>query len=308
MTDPAIWTGRDDGPGDEHLRWHRAVREHRSGVDRGVSLIGFASDAGVRRNQGRPGAAAGPDALRAALAPLALHEPIGIEDVGTVVVDGDELEAGQARLARAVAGVLDDGRLPVVLGGGHEVAYGTYSGLAASAVRRGRRVGVLNVDAHFDLRAAERPTSGTPFRQILTEERARGRDVRYDVVGIAVPSNTKALFDAAHDLGVGYLTDEECSLPHVERFVDAAIADVDLVYLTIDLDVLPAAVAPGVSAPAGYGVPLEVIAAVCRRVAASRKLAVCDVAELNPAFDVDGRTARTAARLIHTIVTAHARV
>jgi len=67
--------------------------------------------------------------------------------------------------------------------------------------------------------------------------------------------------------------------------------------------VLPAAIAPGVSAPAAYGVPLETIQFVCDTVAASGKLAVCDIAELNPAFDIDNRTARTAARLIHRLVT-----
>jgi formiminoglutamase len=66
--------------------------------------------------------------------------------------------------------------------------------------------------------------------------------------------------------------------------------------------VLPAAVAPGVSAPAGLGVPLEVIHAVCRQVAESGKLAVFDVVELNPRFDADGRTARVAARLVDTVV------
>jgi formiminoglutamase len=89
----------------------------------------------------------------------------------------------------------------------------------------------------------------------------------------------------------------------VAVFVSEFLSDVDLVYLTIDLDVLPAAVAPGVSAPAAYGVPAETIQFVCDAVAASGKLAVCDVAELNPSFDIDNRTARTAARLIHRIVT-----
>jgi formiminoglutamase len=91
----------------------------------------------------------------------------------------------------------------------------------------------------------------------------------------------------------------------VERtqdFVAEFLEDVDIVYLTIDLDVLPAAVAPGVSAPAAYGVPLPVITAICRQVAASGKLFHLDVAELNPAVDIDHRTAKVAARLINTLL------
>ena len=75
-----------------------------------------------------------------------------------------------------------------------------------------------------------------------------------------------------------------------------------MLYLTIDLDVLPASVAPGVSAPAAFGVPLPVISAVCRQVAASGKLLHVDVAELNPALDLDNRTARLAARLVNTLL------
>ena len=89
-------------------------------------------------------------------------------------------------------------------------------------------------------------------------------------------------------------------------FVGDVLAGVDEVYLTIDLDVLPAAVAPGVSAPAALGVPPFVVQAVCDAVVASGKLVHLDVTELNPRLDVDQRTARVAARLIHRIITRHA--
>lgn len=308
MTDraPSAWTGRDDGPGPEHLRWHSAMAS--GPVPGATALIGFASDAGVVRNLGRPGAAAGPTALRGALGTLALATDLEVTDLGDVVVSGDDdLEAGQVRLGAAVTAVLDGGGLPVVLGGGHEVAYGSYLGIADSrAVTDGARLGVLNLDAHFDLRAAPRPSSGTPFRQMAEREATLGRRLDYAVVGISQPGNTRALFDEAERLGVRYLLDDECrvlSMPAVERFVQDFLGGVDALYLTIDLDVLPAAVAPGVSAPAGLGVPLEVISRVCDIVAASGKLRLLDIAELNPSLDVDNRTARTAARLIHRIVT-----
>jgi formiminoglutamase len=85
------------------------------------------------------------------------------------------------------------------------------------------------------------------------------------------------------------------------------IADVDHVYLTVCLDVLPAAVAPGVSAPAARGVPLGVVEPLVDVVVASGKLRVADVAEMNPRFDVDGRTAAVAARLVARIANGTAR-
>ncbi|TQJ58575.1 formiminoglutamase [Arthrobacter sp. SLBN-83] len=318
---PQPWTGRFDGDGPGHRRWWQAVNsgsaswqgeaagapsiEPPSPVPgrKPAALLGFASDEGVRRNKGRTGASAAPAALRRALGPLAFHLDRAVADVGDVVVSGEDLEAGQERLGRAVAALLDAGHQTVVLGGGHETAYASYLGVAASpAVQRGQRLGVLNLDAHFDLRDEAIPSSGTPFLQMARAEADAGREFRYAVVGISEPNNTRVLFDTAEKLGVQYLLDEDCDADRVRDFVDGFLADIDVLYLTIDLDVLPAAAAPGVSAPAAYGVPLPVISAVCRQVAQSGKLLHLDVAELNPAFDIDGRTARTAARLVDTLL------
>lgn len=316
------WSGRFDGDAAEHRRIFQAVAplEQLGEATPDAVFIGFASDAGVARNQGRTGAAEGPGALRAALGGLSLARALGSErktelvlaDAGDVVVEADELEAGQRRLSQAVATALDAGSLPVVLGGGHEVAFGTYLGVASSALRqrdgKPAHLGILNLDAHFDLRVADQPTSGTPFSQALAREQELGCELTYAVVGISEASNTQILFDAADRAGVAYLVDEETTwaqLDRVDEFVSAFVASVDLVYLTLDLDVLPAAVAPGVSAPAALGVDTALINRIMSQVAASGKLAVVDVAELNPGFDIDGRTAKTAARLIHTVLTRH---
>ncbi|MGW4352636.1 formimidoylglutamase [Nocardia sp. NPDC004582] len=305
---PAPWSGRDDGPGAAHLRWHRAITPYSPETPSGASvLVGFSSDEGVRRNKGRTGAAAGPAALRQALSSMALPCPASAMDAGDVAVEDGDLEAGQRRLGAVVTDLLDAGHFVTVLGGGHEVAYGSYLGIADSrAVASGARLGVLNLDAHFDLRGDPTPSSGTPFRQMAEREAEAGRALNYAVLGISQPSNTVALFETAAALGVRYRLDEDCTateLPGVRGFVEEFLASVDVLYMTIDLDVLPAAVAPGVSAPAAYGVPLEVVERVCDLVAHSGKLALLDVAELNPDLDIDHRTARTAARLIHRIAT-----
>jgi formiminoglutamase len=305
---PTAWPGRDDGPGPQHLRWHYAIVLEAENEPGTTAFVGFRSDEGVRRNQGRPGAAEGPTALRAALGSMALTGPVRAFDVGDVAVTDANLEDGQRRLGAVVAGLLDSGTLVTVLGGGHEVAFGSYLGIAESALlRSGARLGVLNLDAHFDLRAAPIPSSGTPFRQMAEQEAARGRTLNYAVLGIAQPSNTAALFATADSLGCRYLLDDDCTIAAAETFAVDFVGSVDAVYLSIDLDVLPAAVAPGVSAPAAYGVPLEVIQHVCDIVTRSGKLVLLDVAELNPTLDVDNRTARTAARLIHRVNTGWTR-
>lgn len=307
---PQPWTGRNDGDAPAHRRWWQAVRPYGGAVQAApghtpmpAALLGFASDEGVRRNKGRQGAAAGPAAIRSALGPLAFHLDRGVSDAGDVTVVDGALEDGQERAGRAITAMLDGGHLTAVLGGGHETAFASYLGVAASAdVQGGRRLGVLNLDAHFDLRNEPVPSSGTPFLQMARAEAAAGREFRYAVVGISEPNNTRALFDTAKDLGVQYLLDEDCTADRTEALVAGFLAGIDVLYLTIDLDVLPASVAPGVSAPAAYGVPLPVISAVCRQVAESGKLLHLDVAELNPDYDIDGRTAKVAARLLNTLL------
>ncbi|MGO1257642.1 MAG: formimidoylglutamase [Brachybacterium sp.] len=315
----SAWSGRNDGNGPQHARWHQVVRSvagpgAADAASAHIALLGFRSDEGVRRTRGRVGAADGPAALRRALSPLALHGPLargemGLHDLGDAETIGEDLEGGQAAAAALTAQGLDrpGSRLTVVLGGGHETAWSSYNGLVSSEIgpSAGQRWGVLNLDAHFDLREEPRPTSGTPFAQMAAAEQAAGRELAYAVLGIAEPSNTGALFARAEQLGVQWWTDEQCLAAGAEgiaRFVEGFAADLDVLYLTIDLDVLPAAVAPGVSAPAAYGVPLPLIAAAVRAAASSGKLALLDVVELNPSLDIDGRTARAAARLINDAV------
>lgn len=299
------WTGRDDGPGAEHARWHSEVSTNAEPHEGAVHLIGFASDEGVERNGGRQGAAQGPDALRAALGSLAIHDERTLIDAGTVTTQNDDLETAQRTLSDKVYDLVTaqgaDG-MTVVLGGGHETSFATHRG-AYEAIGP---MHIINFDAHFDLRTASRPTSGTPFRQIAD---LAGSDFDYSVFGISQPNNTKVLFDTADDLGVTTVLDTELAEMSMREAVYRALASVDgdlPIHLSIDLDVLPAAVAPGVSAPAGFGVDYAKLRAMVSAVAATGRVALLDVVELNPDYDVDNRTAKAAARLIDDAVTAAA--
>ena len=79
------------------------------------------------------------------------------------------------------------------------------------------------------------------------------------------------------------------------------------VYLTVCLDVLPGSIAPGVSAPAALGVDPMLVDRLVEVIVASGQIAIADVAELNPRFDQDDRTARIAARFVAHIAGAAAR-
>src|SRR4051794_22368254 len=164
--DMSLWKGRvDTADGANALRWHQMVKPLAPDSPPGIVLVGFACDEGVRRNGGRVGAKDGPRAIRQALANLAWHQDHPVYDAGDVVCHGGDLEAAQRHLSTAVYNALVDRHRPLVLGGGHETAWGTFGGLNY-LFGLGHRVGVVNIDAHYDLRADDPPNSGTPFRQI----------------------------------------------------------------------------------------------------------------------------------------------
>jgi len=304
--EPAGWKGRDDGPGAENARWHNTIKPFAKDSQIGSVLLGFASDEGVLRNQGRVGARDGAKALRTALSSIALQQPTALYDAGDIEVEGSDLESGQEEFASLLAKLLLDGHFTVGLGGGHEITFASYAGLAKALGEQGSwNLGILNIDAHFDLRVAPEATSGTGFAQIAQAEQKAGRTFRYAAMGISEAANTKVLFDRAAELGVEVMLDTDCHLGNIQavrQFVEQFANSVDHLYLTIDLDALPASVAPGVSAPAGFGIGVEVVREIVLAAERSGKLRHADIAELNPKFDIDQRTARTGARLINDLI------
>ena len=310
------WQGRVDAvEGELGARWHQRMQYAQAdNLNQAIALLGFNCDAGVARNHGRVGAAQGADAVRAMLGGMPVHEAKQLVDVGNVLCDGDAMEAAQAQLSAVVADLLQRGAFPIVMGGGHEMAYGTFGGLAQhlSAVKQ-PRIGIVNLDAHFDLRLNEtaQGSSGTPFRQIADDCATRGWDFNYCCLGVSRFANTAALFKRADELGVVWRLDDDMGVAQLNDILYALhdfLAGVDHVYFTIDLDVLPAAVMPAVSAPAACGVALGVIESVLDAVVASGKLRVADLAEFNPTYDVDQHGARTAARLVARLANAVARL
>jgi formiminoglutamase len=314
--DGKVWVGRSDEgePGDTRRVFNQVVSfESASRVCAGTPVIvGFGSDEGVRRNQGRIGAAHAPKELRRALASLPAKGSLAsLADAGDVVCDDGDLEGAQAELAGVVSEVLASGGRPLVFGGGHEVAWGTYGGLRLHAQRQAaqaatpRKLLIINFDAHFDLRRRRPANSGTPFDQIANDCAERGMPFNYVCFGISELGNTASLFAHAQRLGVRYVLDtdmQEAQLAPRLRELEQMLDEADDVYLSIDLDVLPAATAPGVSAPAALGVPLSVVETMVRHVHGSGKLRAADIAEYNPSLDQDKRTARAAARLAYRLL------
>ncbi|MEG0860447.1 MAG: formimidoylglutamase [Pseudomonas sp.] len=303
-----LWQGRiDAGEGASALRWHQWVQPYTCEQAPGTALVGLACDEGVTRNQGRSGARQGPPALRKALANLAWRGQRPLYDSGDIACVGNDLEGAQQAYAQRVSQLLEQGHLPLGLGGGHEIAYASFLGLAEHLRQREEcpRIGILNFDAHFDLRHAAQSSSGTPFRQIAEYCQQAGLAFDYCCLGVSELNNTQALFDQARRLNVRYRLDRQMqpwNVPAIEAFVAEFLSGIDHLYMTLCLDVLPASQAPGVSAPSAHGVDLMVVEHLVRQAKASGKLRMADIAELNPGLDQDQRTARIGARLLACLV------
>lgn len=311
------WTGRVDSSDDyDAFRWHQWIR----GLDlrsdngpacekQGFAVLGFCCDEGVRRNKGRQGAALGPASIRRELAnlPCSFLPEVRLFDAGDILCEDGDLAASQAALAEAVFRLRSWGLFPLVLGGGHEVSLGHYHGHAKFLQQRQAtpEIGIINFDAHFDLRPLpEDGSSGTMFRQIAGETLARGRGFNYLCLGIQRSGNTVELFKTADRLGVAYLYASELAgrESHVAEKLEAFIQAHDNLYVTVCADVFSSAVAPGVSAPQSLGLLPEDVLVYLRRILRAGKVMGFDIAEVSPGFDRGSITASLAKALIFTVV------
>lgn len=337
-----IWQGRQDGEGVLHHRWHHQIRvlsdsNRLTELENAVVLLGVESDEGVRRNQGRVGAASGPSAIRKQLANLALHNSFTLYDAGDIHCQAGDLERLQTEQANKISQIIEAEGFVIVLGGGHEIAYGSFMGMyyglmsrlniknrtnrtipegqeqnsllhssePANECPKKVKVGILNFDAHFDLRQQVIATSGSPFYQISKLLEKNNSDFHYGCIGINENSNTAILFETARQLGVSYLQDNDLQIldkKMLASWLDDFLSRFDHLYISIDLDVFSYTQAPGVSAPAVCGVPLYVIEWILGYVFSSGKVRIADIAELNPTFDIDNHTGKLAAYLV-TVLT-----
>jgi formiminoglutamase len=269
-------------------------------------LVGFPQDEGVRRNGGRVGAAKAPDEIRKCLYRLTTsHAQLQIDlaacgplDAGNVRVS-ENLEESQEQLGSVIGGILRIGAVPIVLGGGHETAYGHYLGYVNNQIP----VSIINIDAHLDVRPCLNGLghSGSPFRQAMEHPGFPLPGSRYVCLGAQPFAVSQQHFAYARTKGakIRYAwTDIDNLATAVVEEVDRLAADGCRVMLTIDADAFAAADVPGVSAPNPHGLPGGEIAAVCERAGQSANVSSMELVEINPAFDADGRSARWAAMAV----------
>jgi agmatinase len=271
---------------------HRRIEEFSGGI----AVIGVPWDQGVGY---RPGARFGPSAIRhvSSRYPIAggyydvdqnrtFLQDAAIFDLGDADVVATQVERTFENVTAAVRRIVEAGGRPLVLGGDHSITFPV-----ARALDRGP-LGVLQLDAHLDYTdevGEARCTSSTvmrrvrelPYVQRLVTAGIRGLRTSGRVLAES-RGHGNVLFSAS-------AFDPQAIIRHLDAGLDW--------YVTLDLDVLDPAQAPGVSSPEPGGLTVAQVAALLQTLEGKVSVVGCDVVELNPLVDPTGITALAAANL-----------
>ncbi|MCA9279668.1 MAG: formimidoylglutamase [Phycisphaeraceae bacterium] len=272
--------------------------------DAQIGLIGLADDLGIALNNGRPGAAEGPNAFRNALATYGTAHPMHVNwpkvfDAGNIISishdsgmsDEDRHCHIHDRVTEATAAMLNLGLFPVAIGGGHDL---TFPFIRAVSQHHKTPLNGVYFDAHLDVR--DTIGSGMPFRRLIENNFAS----RLHVLGLNAHVNSREHADwfTSHGGTICLPSDDLATV--LESWTSAGFA-------SFDMDVIDAAHAPGVSALHPCGTDVRTAATWCEEIGACSHISAFDIMELSPPYDKDNRTARVAAHLFLSFLAGFAR-
>lgn len=279
-----------------------------------IDVIGVPIDLGADRR----GVDMGPSAIRYA------HLQPKLESLGYTVNDEGNVEVPIAEMcsitnpklkyidciipmSRRVSGAVSTstqaGNFPLVIGGDHSLSIGSVRGAA-----RGRKIGVIWLDAHGDFNTAETTPSGNIHGMSLAILAGLGDKSLVQLWDEPVPviDPKKIAIVGARDLDEGEKVNLQdagamvMSMEQIDRYgmvtvlekaIERVSRDVDGIYLSLDLDSLDPEHAPGVGTPVPAGLTQREAHLACEMIAETGKLIGMDLVEVNPILDVQNRTA-----------------
>lgn len=290
-----------------------------------IAIIGAPLDLGA----GRRGVDMGPSALRVAsinarLASLGYE----VQDLGNIPVEQPESSPAGARRARylpqitevckRLAGMVEqaagEGKVPLVLGGDHSVAIGTISGISRHFHKRRKAVGLIWIDAHADMNTPSTSPSGNIHGMPLACVIGRGpKELSriYDYSPKVDPKNVALIGLRDVDLaersnvkksGVRAFTmrdiDERGMRAVMEEAIEVASAGTDGIHLSLDMDAVDPAQAPGVGTPVRGGITYREAHLAMEILSDCGRVVSMEVVEVNPVIDEANRTAQLAVELV----------
>jgi arginase len=290
-----------------------------------IKIIGVPMDLGA----GRRGVDMGPSAMRiAGINPAIARLGFEVVDAGNVQISPaeaiqrtnnrahylPEIAAASEELAGMVEASLDEGALPVILGGDHSIAVGSVAGLASFYRKRKQKVGIIWLDAHTDSNTPATSPSGNIHGMPLAALLGHGARELTHIAGFApkvLPEHTAVIGARSVDpgerellktLGVRVFTMSELDERGIGEVVSEAveIASRNTVgfHVTLDMDFLDPFYAPGVGTPERGGATYRESHLAMEKFADSGRVLSVELTEVNPVFDVSNQTALLAVELI----------
>jgi agmatinase len=279
-----------------------------------VAIVGAPYDEGSSH---RPGSRFGPNAIRMATYhsgsvnalqhAIQPFEWLEVVDAGDAPVVPASPERAHEVIRRKVAAVAASGAIPIILGGDHSITLPAASAVAAQVAPRS--LGIVHFDAHADTAATtwgSLRSHGTPMRRLIESGAVAGRNfVQVGLHGYWPPPETIEWM-AANGLRCHFMTEIE------ERGAEVVVADAiaealdgpELIYLSIDIDVIDPGMAPGTGTPEPGGMLSREVLRAIRQVVMAVELAGMDVVEVSPAYDVAEITAAVANRCVMEAISA----
>ena len=241
-----------------------------------------------------------PDAIREALARYSTFSTSGkidlrkhsFADLGNISdPDGD---AGEARVADALSGLLWKHKLVVALGGDNSITYSATAGLFPDL----SKVGLITLDAHHDLRDGK--SNGSPVWRLI-EAGLPGKNIVQ--IGISDFANSAEYSERAKECGITVISRAKLRKKSMKEVVAKALkiagAGGHEIYVDLDVDVCDRSVAPACPASIPGGISADEIREATRLLASDKRVRAIDITEIDAALDApDQRTIRLAALLV----------
>ncbi|MDQ3322246.1 MAG: formimidoylglutamase [Acidobacteriota bacterium] len=269
-------------------------------ADSEIVILGCPQDEGVRRNEGRTGAALAPDQIRTQFYKLTnFGISVKIFDIGNTTIR-ETLEETHEIHTQVVKRILKDGKKIIVLGGGNDISYA--DGRAMAEVFGVENWIGINIDAHFDVRADFPRNSGTPYRQLLEEKLIKPRNL-YEFAW-QPQVNSPVYFDYLQNLAVNLISLKEIQnsklkVQNILETQNAKPVEQKNLFFGFDVDSVRASDAPGVSAPSPIGLTAEEFIETAKFAGENRRTRIIEFTETNPNFDIDNRTTKLVAAAIY---------
>ncbi len=281
----------------------------RPGISGDIVLLGFPHDRGVEINGGRVGARRGPERFRSWLRRFGtVHNPEMDTDLSALsIVDAGDIPAeiplteAHRQLTQTVSAILEQGGIPFVVGGGNDQSYP--NAVALLNHHEGNSVGVINIDAHLDVRPLKdgQAHSGSPFRLLLEDKRFSGENF----IEFAAQGSQCSKEHAQYIQGKGgrilWLDNILTQGQAVNAFQDSLAnlaANGSSLFVSFDLDSIAGSDAPGVSCPGVLGLSARDAISIAWQSGRHPLVSLFDLSEYNPAIE-DEQTGRLAAGLFY---------